>query len=88
MHTLLQAAPADLATRSVFISYSRADLGPVRAMALALRRSGLRTWMDLDDLRPGRLHRRCAEFDQPEVSLRAVYPARGDACDGGSRVAR
>ena len=53
MHTLLQAAPADPATKSVFISYSRADLGLVRALTLALRRSGLRTWMDLDDLRPG-----------------------------------
>ena len=53
MHTLLPASPADLATKSVFISCSRADLGPVRALALALRRTGLRTWMDLEDLRPG-----------------------------------
>ena len=40
-------------SRSVFISYSRADLDAVRPLARALRRTGLRTWLDLDDLRPG-----------------------------------
>ena len=53
MNALLQAAHAAPPTKSVFISYSRADLGPVRALAMALRRTGLRTWMDLEDLRPG-----------------------------------
>ena len=38
---------------SVFLSYSRADLAPVRALAMALRRHGLKTWLDLDDLQPG-----------------------------------
>lgn len=41
------------ATKSVFISYSRADLRAVRPLAQALRRTGLGTWLDLDDLRPG-----------------------------------
>ena len=49
----LEPLLAGPASRSVFISYSRADLGPVRALAMALRRAGLRTWMDLEDLRPG-----------------------------------
>ena len=53
MNLLLDAAQAAPPTKSVFISYSRADLGPVRALAMALRRAGLRTWMDLEDLRPG-----------------------------------
>ena len=39
--------------KSVFLSYSRADLAPVRALAMALRRHGLKTWLDLDDLQPG-----------------------------------
>lgn len=39
--------------KSVFISYSRADLAQVRPLAMALRRSGIATWMDLDDLQPG-----------------------------------
>ena len=39
--------------KSVFISYSRADLTQVRALAMAMRRAGLATWLDLDDLAPG-----------------------------------
>ena len=53
MDALTHAARPGPPTKSVFISYSRADLGPVRALAMALRRAGLRTWMDLEDLRPG-----------------------------------
>lgn len=37
----------------MFISYSRADLAQVRALTLALRRCGLGTWVDLEDLQPG-----------------------------------
>lgn len=49
LHTPHAATP----TKLVFISYSRADLGPVRGLAMAMRRTGLRTWMDLEDLRAG-----------------------------------
>lgn len=38
---------------SVFISYSRSDLNTVRPLAAELRRLGIRTWVDLEDLRPG-----------------------------------
>ena len=47
----MQADPEG--ARSVFISYSRADLAEVRALAMALRRAGLQTWMDLENLLPG-----------------------------------
>ena len=47
----MQADTGD--AKSVFISYSRADLAEVRALAMALRRTGLRTWMDLENLLPG-----------------------------------
>lgn len=39
--------------KSVFMSYSRADLAQVRPLAMELRRGGIATWMDLDDLQPG-----------------------------------
>jgi hypothetical protein len=38
---------------SVFFSYSRADLAPVRALAQALRACGVATWLDVEDLQPG-----------------------------------
>ena len=48
-----RALAAAVPRKSVFISYSRADLVRVRALALALRECGIRTWLDLDDLLPG-----------------------------------
>eukprot|EP01031_Cornospumella_fuschlensis_P052996 gene52996-64740_t len=37
----------------LFLSYSRGNLLMVRALAAELRRMGHRTWMDLENLRPG-----------------------------------
>ena len=37
----------------LFFSYSRANLLVVRSVAAELRRLGHRTWIDLEDLRPG-----------------------------------
>lgn len=37
----------------LFLSYSRGNLLVVRALAAELRRLGHRTWMDLENLRPG-----------------------------------
>lgn len=44
---------ANEAGRSVFISYSRSDLHTVRPLAAQLRKIGVQTWVDLEDLRPG-----------------------------------
>lgn len=38
---------------SVFISYSRADITVALSMSKTLRAIGVRTWMDVEDLRPG-----------------------------------
>jgi hypothetical protein len=38
---------------SAFFSYSRADLESVKSIAVALRRFGVGTWMDVENLRPG-----------------------------------
>jgi hypothetical protein len=37
----------------VFVSYSRADLVHVLSVVSALRRVGLETWIDIDNLKPG-----------------------------------
>jgi hypothetical protein len=42
-----------LRSPSIFVSYSRADLERVRALTSALRRFGVATWVDVENLRPG-----------------------------------
>jgi hypothetical protein len=49
----VQSKPAGLFVRRVFISYSRADIRHVWAIASALRHEGVETWLDFEDLKPG-----------------------------------
>jgi hypothetical protein len=45
----------------VFVSYSRADLIHVLSVVSALRRAGLETWIDIDNLKPGERWRNAIE---------------------------
>ena len=49
----MQSKLAGLFVRRVFISYSRADIRHVWAIASALRHEGVETWLDFEDLKPG-----------------------------------
>jgi hypothetical protein len=45
----------------LFFSYSRGNLLAVRSVAAELRRLGYRTWLDLENLRPGERWREAIE---------------------------